>query len=159
MPGLRKSCEGTWRVLWTSWGTWGLILVLLARLLPSCCLSRDVFWPHFGSLGTSWDVLERLFGPSWPKLAQDTKKNLDFWFWLAKLALSWEPKNEKNRCPKQCFFQVRFWHRKNAKIKDFGIPKPFQNPPKILWKSRSQKTCDFPSMFARILMLVARAEP
>ena len=46
---------------------------------------------------------------------------------------------------------------KNAKIEDFGLPKPSQNPPKILSKSRFQKTCDFSSILARILMLVARA--
>ena len=47
--------------------------------------------------------------------------------------------------------------QKNAKIMDFGLPKPPQNPPKIHPKSRSQKTCDFSSIFARILLLAARA--
>ena len=42
----------------------GLILALLGRLL-------DPFW-------LSWDVLGRLGTPFSPKLAQDTKKNLDF---------------------------------------------------------------------------------
>ena len=46
---------------------------------------------------------------------------------------------------------------KNAKIKDFGFPKPCQNPPKIHLKSRFQKTYNFSSIFARVLMLVARA--
>ena len=36
-----------------------------------------------------------------------------------------------------------------TKIKDFGLPNPSQNPPKILSKSRFQKTCDFSSIFAR----------
>ena len=46
-------------------------------------------------------------------------------------------------------FQVAFkiLHRKNceksAKIEDFGLPKPSQNPPKTLPKSRPQKTCKF----------------
>ena len=46
---------------------------------------------------------------------------------------------------------------KNAKIKDFGFPKPSQNPPKIHPKSMSHKTYNLSSIFARILMLVARA--
>ena len=46
---------------------------------------------------------------------------------------------------------------KSAKIKDFGSPKPPQNPPKIHPKSMSQKTNNFSSIFARILMFVARA--
>ena len=46
---------------------------------------------------------------------------------------------------------------KSAKIKDFGFPKPPQNPPKIHSKSMSQKTCDFSLIFVRFLLLVARA--
>ena len=36
---------------------------------------------------------------------------------------------------------------KSAKIIDFGLPKPSQNPVKIQFKSMSQKTCDFSSIF------------
>ena len=36
---------------------------------------------------------------------------------------------------------------KSAKIMDFGLPKPSQNPVKIQFKSMSQKTCDFSSIF------------
>ena len=36
---------------------------------------------------------------------------------------------------------------KNAKIDDFGFPNPSQNLPKILSKSRFQKTYDFSSIF------------
>ncbi len=53
----------------------------------------DAFLPYFGCLGApfdlilpvlgrfwasfwlSWEVLGHLFGPSWPKLAQDSEKN------------------------------------------------------------------------------------
>ena len=51
-------------------------------------------------------------------------------------------------------FQPRFKNdieqniEKNAKIEDFGLPNPSQNPPKILSKSMSQKTCNFSPMFA-----------
>ena len=42
---------------------------------------------------------------------------------------------------------IKILHRKNdeknAKIKDFGLPKPSQNPSKILPKSMFQKTCKF----------------
>ena len=66
-------------------------------------------------------------------------------------------KSDQKNCPRLFFafffdflpFQVAFkiLHRKNveksAKIEDFGLPKPSQNPPKILPKSMSQKTCKF----------------
>ena len=55
------------------------------------------------------------------------------------------------------------WHRKNieknAKIEDFGLPKPSQNPPKTPPKSMSQKTSKFSLIFNRFLPLVAKAEP
>ena len=38
---------------------------------------------------------------------------------------------------------------KSAKIKDFGLPKPSQNPSKTLPKMQSQQTCDFSTIFAR----------
>ena len=41
---------------------------------------------------------------------------------------------------------------KNAKIDYFCLPKPSQNRPKILPKSRSQKTCDFSSIFVRKML-------
>ena len=50
-------------------------------------------------------------------------------------------------------------HRKNAKIEDLGLPKPAQNPVKMLPKTMSQQTCDFSSIFVRFWMLVAKADP
>ena len=38
-----------------------------------------------------------------------------------------------------------------------GLPKPTQNPSNMPLKSKFQKTCNFSSIFARILMPVARA--
>ena len=38
-------------------------------------------------------------------------------------------------------------HRKKAKIEDFGLPKPFQNPSEMPSKSMSHKTCIFSSNF------------
>ena len=50
---------------------------------------------------------------------------------------------------------LRKLHRKNienrAKIEDFGLPKPFPNPPKIDPKSSLEKTLDFSSVFVRFL--------
>ena len=37
---------------------------------------------------------------------------------------------------------------KNAKVEDFGLPKPSQNPSKMPLKSMSQQTCDLSSIFA-----------
>ena len=47
---------------------------------------------------------------------------------------------------------------KSAKIKDFGLPKPPQNLPKIHPKSMSQKTCDFSSIFARNMLCCNSAD-
>ena len=70
--------------------------------------------------------------------------------------------NPKPKSGKVCFFRIfsRFFcfpnrarkttskkHRKKTKIEDFGLPNPSPNPPKILSKSRSPKTCDFASIF------------
>ena len=53
-------------------------------------------------------------------------------------------------------------HRKNieksAKIEDFGLPKPFQNLPKMPSKSTSQKTCNFHRFLRDFLVFVARAD-
>ena len=43
------------------------------------------------------------------------------------------------------FLGHRFW-------KDFGLPKPFQIPCKMLPKSTSQKTCNFSSIFVRKML-------
>ena len=38
---------------------------------------------------------------------------------------------------------------KSAKIKEFGLPKPFQNPSKTPLKTMFQQTCDFSAIFMR----------
>ena len=56
---------------WLSWGTFWLHFDSLGTLFaPILAL--------LGRLGTSWDVLGRLFRLNWPKLAQDNEKKLDF---------------------------------------------------------------------------------
>ena len=50
---------------------------------------------------------------------------------------------------KSFHFLLPFFLEKIAKIDDFGLPKPSQNPFKIHSKSRSQKTCDFSSIFVQ----------
>ena len=62
------------------------------------------------------------------------------------------------RCFFDVVFQARFKSEKCAKIKDFGFPKPPQNPPKIHPKSMSQKTCDFSSIFARKMLCCNSAD-
>ena len=44
---------------------------------------------------------------------------------------------------------------KSEKNEDFGLPKPIQNPPKILSKSRSQKTCNFSTIFRKFCLFSA----
>ena len=61
--------------------------------------------------------------------------------------------------PKIILFFVSIFFEKIAKIKDFGSPDPCQNPFKMPSKSMSQKTCDFPLIFADFWLLVARPEP
>ena len=41
---------------------------------------------------------------------------------------------------------------------DFGLPNPSQNPPKILSKSRSRKTCDFSQIFVGKMFCCASAD-
>ena len=60
---------------------------------------------------------------------------------------------------KSSYFLLRIFLAKIGEIMDFGLPKPFQNLFKMPPKTKSQKTCDFSSILAPILMLVARAEP
>ena len=48
---------------------------------------------------------------------------------------------------------------KSAEIKEFGRPKPSQNPAKTPSKSTSQKTCNFSSTLVQFCMLVAKADP
>ena len=48
---------------------------------------------------------------------------------------------------KSSYFLLPFFLEKNAKIMDFGLPKPFRNPSKMPSKSTSRKTCIFSSMF------------
>merc|ERR1712078_109594 len=59
----------------------GLILAVLGRFWTS-------FWVSRGVLG-------RLFGPSWPKLAQDSEKKrffeFDFRIWAPSWHPSWDP--------------------------------------------------------------------
>ena len=75
----------------------GVILAVLER-----------FWASFW---VSWALLARPFGPSWPKLAQDSEKTSIFWFQLAAGGPKLGAKIEKKRCQERCFFQMRFWHR------------------------------------------------
>ena len=53
-------------------------------------------------------------------------------------------------------------HRKNtekkAKIKDFGFPKPSQNPPKMPSKSMYPKTYDFSSIFVQKMLCCKSAD-
>ena len=48
---------------------------------------------------------------------------------------------------KSSYFLLPFFLEKNAKIMDFGLPKPPQNPFKMPSKSMSHKTCIFSSIF------------
>ena len=48
---------------------------------------------------------------------------------------------------KSSYFLLPFFLEENAKIMDFGLPKPFQNPTKMPSKSMSHKTCIFSSIF------------
>ena len=48
---------------------------------------------------------------------------------------------------KSSYFLFPFFLEKNAKIMDFGLPKPSQNPFKMPSKSMSHKTCIFSSIF------------
>ena len=48
---------------------------------------------------------------------------------------------------KSSYFLLPFFLEKNAKIMDFGLPKPSQNPFKMPSKSMSHKTCIFSSIF------------
>ena len=62
------------RSIWLPWNAFGLICALLGRLLASFALSWGTFWPHFGSLGASWNAFYAQIGPSWPKIV----KKVDF---------------------------------------------------------------------------------
>ena len=48
---------------------------------------------------------------------------------------------------KSSYFLLPFFLEKNAKIMDFGLPKPSRNPIKMPSKSMSHKTCIFSSIF------------
>ena len=51
-------------------------------------------------------------------------------------------------------FLLPFFIEKTAKIIDFGLPKPSQNPPKMPSKSHSKITCNFSSMFEQFFSFV-----
>ena len=48
---------------------------------------------------------------------------------------------------------------KNAKIKDFGLPNPSQNPSEILPKSRFQKTSIFSELFDNFFLILKTSKP
>ena len=104
MPGLRRSCEGAWRVLWTSWDTWGVIFALLGRLLASFWFSWGTFWRHFGSLEARWDAISAQVGPSWPKIM----KKVDFSNSIPRFGTQVETQNGEKSMSETIFFLDAF---------------------------------------------------
>ena len=105
---------------------------------------------HYAGLG-SWSPL--FFSPQegggWPESATKFAPSPSCWaswvdFWLFPSAL--QKRLRKNI-------------EKSAKIEDFGLPNPSQNPSKILSKPRSQKTCDFWAHFRQHLSKLKASKP
>ena len=122
------------------WCVTGLLWEGLVRLGLVMWRFCGAFLRHFGSLGApfgvilavlerfwasfwvSWALLVRPFGPSWPKLAQDSEKTSIFWIWLPAGGPKLGAKIEKKRCQERCFFQMRFCHRFLSIFHWFWVP-------------------------------------
>ena len=122
------------------WCVTGLLWEGLVRLGLVMWRFCGAFLRHFGCLGApfgvilagverfwasfwvSWALLARPFGPSWPKLAQDSEKRSIFWFWLADVGPKLGAKIANNRHQERCFFQMSFWHRFLSIFHWFWVP-------------------------------------
>ena len=113
------------------WCVTGLLWEGLVRLGLVMWRFCGAFLRHFGCLGApfgvilavlesfwasfwvSWALLARPFGPSWPKLAQDSEKSWFFWFEYLIWDPSWNQKltniDVKNDVFFRCVFVIVFY--------------------------------------------------